>query len=61
MPERNRAMGDVADHIQKFWESRMRRQILESLDEHGAEVSAKPSGRSLVQHRALPELRLPRR
>jgi NADH-dependant formate dehydrogenase delta subunit FdsD len=33
VPDRKRAMGDIADHIRKFWEPRMRRQILEYLDE----------------------------
>jgi formate dehydrogenase subunit delta len=32
MPERADALDGVATHIRKFWEPRMRRQILEHLD-----------------------------
>ena len=31
MPDRGRAMADIADHIKKFWEPRMRRAILAHL------------------------------
>jgi formate dehydrogenase subunit delta len=40
MPERAEAVDGVATHIKKFWEPRMRRQILEHLDkERGAGLS----------------------
>jgi formate dehydrogenase subunit delta len=32
MPDRTEALDGVATHIRKFWEPRMRRQILEHLD-----------------------------
>jgi formate dehydrogenase subunit delta len=32
MPDRAEALDGVATHIRKFWEPRMRRQILEHLD-----------------------------
>ncbi|GAA4341355.1 formate dehydrogenase subunit delta [Pigmentiphaga soli] len=36
MPDRGAALHGVADHIRKFWEPRMRRQMLEHLDTGGA-------------------------
>ena len=29
MPDRAKAMSDIAEHIKKFWEPRMRREIIE--------------------------------
>jgi formate dehydrogenase subunit delta len=52
MPDRSRALADIADHIRRFWEPRMRRQILEHLDAHGAEGLGEVVWRSLVVHRA---------
>ena len=41
MPDRTEARDGVATHIRKFWEPRMRRQILAALDSsQGAELSA---------------------
>jgi len=36
MPERTDALQGIASHIKRFWEPRMRRQILAHLDEGGA-------------------------
>lgn len=33
MPDRAEAMDDIAEHIQKFWEPRMRTALLDFLDE----------------------------
>lgn len=33
MPDRDQALSDIATHIRKFWEPRMRKQILEHLDQ----------------------------
>lgn len=52
MPDRNRALADIADHIRRFWEPRMRRQILEHLDAHGAEGLSEIVWRSIVVYRA---------
>lgn len=41
MPDREQAMADIANHLQKFWEPRMRRALLAFLDGH-------PEGRSEV-------------
>jgi formate dehydrogenase subunit delta len=35
MPDRNEAIAGIAGHIQRFWEPRMRRQILAHLDQAG--------------------------
>lgn len=32
MPERDEALQDIAQHIRKFWEPRMRQQLLAALD-----------------------------
>ena len=40
MPEREQAQHDTVDHIRKFWEPRMRRQLLEHLDRGGEGLSA---------------------
>ncbi len=32
MPEREEALDDIAGHIRKFWEPRMRRALLATLD-----------------------------
>lgn len=31
MPERDEALAGIADHIRKFWEPRMRRQLLAAM------------------------------
>lgn len=36
MPERTEALEGIASHIKRFWEPRMRRQILAHLDQGGA-------------------------
>ena len=33
MPDRDQAQLDIADHIRKFWEPRMRRALLDWLDD----------------------------
>ena len=35
MPERTEALEGIATHIKRFWEPRMRRQILAHLDQGG--------------------------
>lgn len=35
MPERTEALEGIASHIKRFWEPRMRRQILAYLEEQG--------------------------
>lgn len=39
-PDRNEALDGIANHISKFWEPRMRSQLLESIDQgHTPELS----------------------
>jgi formate dehydrogenase subunit delta len=39
-PDRDEALAGIAEHVKKFWEPRMRAQILASLDTaQGAELS----------------------
>ena len=35
MPERDAAMLEITQHLRKFWEPRMRRELLEHLDRTG--------------------------
>lgn len=37
MPDREEALADIASHIKKFWEPRMRRAILAHIDSTGGE------------------------
>jgi formate dehydrogenase subunit delta len=53
MPDRDEALAGVADHIRRFWEPRMRRALLTSLDEpdgNGVAMSAFVR-EALVRHR----------
>lgn len=34
MPDRAEALEDIAQHLRKFWEPRMRRALLEHIDSH---------------------------
>jgi len=39
MPDRQQALTDIAGHLKRFWEPRMRRSLLKHVDEHaGAQV-----------------------
>lgn len=42
MPDREEALGSIADHIRRFWEPRMRRAILASLDDPAASEAMSP-------------------
>lgn len=35
MPDRQQALKDIAGHLKSFWEPRMRRSLLQYVDEHG--------------------------
>ncbi|WP_417284790.1 formate dehydrogenase subunit delta [Comamonas sp.] len=50
MPEREEALHGVAEHIQKFWEPRMRRQLAQALQDPQAVQAFKP----LVYEALLP-------
>ena len=36
MPDRGEALHDLAQHLQRFWEPRMRRELLAHLDADGS-------------------------
>ena len=42
MPDREQALTDIAEHIRRFWEPRMRRAILASLDDSVASETMSP-------------------
>jgi formate dehydrogenase subunit delta len=42
MPDRDEALVGIADHIRRFWEPRMRRAILASLDDPAASETMSP-------------------
>ncbi len=42
MPDREAAVTDIAAHIRRFWEPRMRRAILASLDDPAASETMSP-------------------
>jgi len=52
MPDRDRAIADIADHIRKFWEPRMRRQILDSLELGGGQGLSDIVRAALTQYRS---------
>ncbi|SDC49049.1 formate dehydrogenase delta subunit [Cupriavidus sp. YR651] len=37
MPDRDEALADIASHLKRFWEPRMRRALLAHVDVHGGE------------------------
>ena len=49
MPDREQALADIADHIRRFWEPRMRRAILASLDDSVASETMSPIVRQALQ------------
>ncbi len=52
MPDREQAKADIASHLKKFWEPRMRKTILVALDNAQAE-GLKPIVReAIATHRA---------
>ena len=53
MPEREVALAGIAEHLRKFWEPRMRRQLLAAVGtEAGAGLSDIVAA-ALVKHRAM--------
>ncbi|WP_345811273.1 formate dehydrogenase subunit delta [Paraburkholderia sp. PREW-6R] len=55
MPDREEALAGVADHIKRFWEPRMRRALLASLDQTDSDGAAMSDfvRQALVRHREL--------
>jgi len=55
MPDRQQALEDIAQHVARFWEPRMRRQMLEHLDQRGGEGLSDIVASALTRHRGLVE------
>ncbi|MEP6874223.1 MAG: formate dehydrogenase subunit delta [Burkholderiales bacterium] len=53
MPDREEAMRDIAQHVRRFWEPRMRKQLFVHLDEQQGEGVDALVLAALRQHRAL--------
>jgi formate dehydrogenase subunit delta len=53
MPDREEAMRDLALHVRRFWEPRMRQQLFEHLEYRGAEGVDELVVTALRRHRAL--------
>jgi formate dehydrogenase subunit delta len=53
MPDRTQAMEDIATHIKRFWEPRMRRAILESIDQKNANDLSEIVRDAITSHRQL--------
>lgn len=51
MPDRQEALNGVANHIHKFWDPRMRRQLLAALDDGQAEALDALVREALMRHR----------
>ena len=53
MPDRQQAVQDIAEHIRRFWDPRMRRAILDSLDQHNDEGLSDIVREALSTHRQI--------
>ena len=53
MPDRQQAVQDIANHIRRFWDPRMRRAILNSLDQHNDEEMSDIVREALSTHRQI--------
>ena len=51
MPDRPQALQDIALHVRRFWEPRMRRQMLEHLDQRHGEGLTEIVMLALTRHR----------
>lgn len=53
MPGKDEAVRDVAMHLKKFWEPRMRSELLAHVDEHGFGELRPIVAEALARHRNL--------
>ena len=53
MPDRPEALEGIAMHIKKFWEPRMRRELLSHLDSTGNVGLTAVVAEALTKHRAI--------
>lgn len=56
-PDKSKAAEGVADHLKKFWDPRMRREILSYADEQGGEGLKEIVLKALQTHRQDLEVR----
>jgi formate dehydrogenase subunit delta len=42
MPDRKQALADISSHIRKYWEPRMRRELMEHFDEQAVSSEFSP-------------------
>jgi formate dehydrogenase subunit delta len=50
-PDRNAVLEGVAGHLKRFWDPRMRREIVQYVDEHGGEGLAPMALLAIHTHR----------
>lgn len=53
MPDRAQALEDTAQHIRRFWEPRMRRELLAHIDTAGTGGLNDTVAEAVTRHRAL--------
>ncbi len=53
MPDREQAKADIANHIQKFWEPRMKKTFLEKIDSGEAKELIPMVREAIDTHRGL--------
>ena len=53
MPDRTEALQELAMHLKKFWDPRMRRALLELIESHGGDGISDVVRRAALEHRAL--------
>ena len=51
MPDHAEAVDGIADHLRKFWEPRMRRELLAHVDAHGSGAISPIVAEALARHR----------
>ena len=53
LPDRDEALAGIAEHVKKFWEPRMRTQILAAVGTEAGAGLSDLGAAALVKHRAL--------
>ena len=53
MPDRAQALEDTAQHIKRFWDPRMRRELLAHVDSAGSGELNEIVAQAVARHRAL--------
>ena len=53
MPDADEALAGIATHIRRFWEPRMRRELLAHLEQHPDDPRLKPAVREALRSRSV--------